>query len=97
MTVLVQNQTTKKFGPFSALFYKSAESSALDFPGLTQFFSAPFVFCGRNFGPLATLFSIFMLKIVSQLIVRYIFCLKINLSKIGTGTETHAMTGTNGY
>jgi hypothetical protein len=51
----VQNQTTKKFGPFSALFDKSAKNSAPDFPGPTQFLSAPFVFSGRNFGPLATL------------------------------------------
>jgi hypothetical protein len=59
VTVLVQTQTTKKFGPFSAsfrlFFDKSAKSSAPDFPGPIQFFSAPFVFCGRNFGPLATL------------------------------------------
>jgi hypothetical protein len=52
MTVLVQNQTTKKLGTF---FDKSIKSSAPDFPGPTKFFSAPFVFCCRNVGPLATL------------------------------------------
>jgi hypothetical protein len=35
MNVLVQNQTTKKFGPF---FDKSAKCSAPDFLGPTQFF-----------------------------------------------------------
>ena len=52
ITVLVQNQTTEKFGPF---FDKSAKYLAPDFPGPKHFFSAPFVFCGQNFGPLATL------------------------------------------
>jgi hypothetical protein len=33
MTVLVQNQTTKKFGSFSALFDKSSKSLASDVLG----------------------------------------------------------------
>jgi hypothetical protein len=31
------------------------ENSAANFSGRTNFCRAPFVFCGRNFGPLATL------------------------------------------
>jgi hypothetical protein len=58
MSVLVQNQTRKKFGAFPAFFDKFFKSSATDFTGPTQLFSAPFVFCGRYFGPLATLVSI---------------------------------------
>jgi hypothetical protein len=50
LIVLVQNQTTENFDPF---FDKTAKYSAPDFPGPTQFFSVPFVFCG----PLATLFT----------------------------------------
>jgi hypothetical protein len=57
MFVLGQNQTIKKFGPFSVLFDNSVKSSAP-----YNFFSAPFVFCGRNFGPLATQIVNFFLK-----------------------------------
>jgi hypothetical protein len=41
--------------PFLPFFEKYAKSSASEFPGPTQFFSAPLVFCGRNFGPLTKL------------------------------------------
>jgi hypothetical protein len=46
---------SKKFGPFSALFWLSVKNSAPKFSGRRQFYSTPFEFCGRNFGPLATL------------------------------------------
>jgi hypothetical protein len=46
----------KKFGPFSALFMINlAKIRPLIFPAPPKFFSVPFVFCGRNFGLLATL------------------------------------------
>jgi hypothetical protein len=40
------------FGPFFGIF---RENSAANFSGRTYFCRAPFEFCGRNFGPLATL------------------------------------------
>jgi hypothetical protein len=56
MNVLMQNQTTKKFGPFSAPFLINLPKvRAQTLPAPSNFFSAPFVFYGRNFGPLATL------------------------------------------
>jgi hypothetical protein len=58
MTVLAANTNYIKVrSPFRPFFNKSAKSSASNFPVLAQFFSASFVFCGRNFGPLATLVS----------------------------------------
>jgi hypothetical protein len=53
MTVLMQNQATKTFSPFSALFDKSAKSSAADFPGPTQFFG-PLVVLRPKFRPLGS-------------------------------------------
>jgi hypothetical protein len=47
--------TSKKFGHFSATFCNSTKNSAADFSGRSYFYGAAFVFCGRNFGQLATL------------------------------------------
>jgi hypothetical protein len=44
--------TLKKVRP---LFVKSTKNSAADFSGRSYFNGATFVFCGRNFGQLATL------------------------------------------
>jgi hypothetical protein len=45
---------------------KSAENSAADFLGRWDFCGAIFAFCGRNFGLLATLYSINMRLMQSQ-------------------------------
>jgi hypothetical protein len=55
MTILVQTQTRNKFGPFSAFFLYFCQMFGPRLSRLHTIFSAPFVFCGRNFGPLATL------------------------------------------
>jgi hypothetical protein len=55
MTILVQTKLQKSSAPFRPFFEKFTKSSAADFPGPTQLFSAPFVVCGRNFGPVATM------------------------------------------
>jgi hypothetical protein len=55
MTILVQNQTSKKVRPLFGLFLiKKKKFGPRLSPPYTIFFSAPFVFCGRNFRPLAT-------------------------------------------
>jgi hypothetical protein len=58
LAVLVKNITTEKFCLFLALFFdKLGKNSADDFTSapLSFFFSPLYVFCGRSFGPLATL------------------------------------------
>jgi hypothetical protein len=40
---------------FLPLFVKYTKNSAADFSGRSYFYGATFVFCGRNFGQLATL------------------------------------------
>jgi hypothetical protein len=55
MTVLVQKQTAKKFGPF---WINLPKVRPQNFPDPTHFVSATFVFCGQKFGLLATLTQI---------------------------------------
>jgi hypothetical protein len=47
--------TSKKFGPFSAIFRQICRIFRSDFLGRSYFYGATFAFCGRNFGRLGTL------------------------------------------
>jgi hypothetical protein len=51
----MNNQLQKSAAPFRPFFGIFKENSAANFSGRTNFCRAPFEFCGRNFGPLATL------------------------------------------
>jgi hypothetical protein len=53
----MNNHLQKSSAPFSTLFGIFKENSTANFSGRTNFCRDPFEFCGRNFGPLATLFS----------------------------------------
>jgi hypothetical protein len=61
---LVQNQTTKRFGPFSVLFLICQKFRPRSPP---QILSAPFVFYGRNFGHLTNLINIITSPLSEQL------------------------------
>jgi hypothetical protein len=60
---LVENKIST---PFRSFFDKSDKNSAPDFLGPTEFLSAPFVFCGRNSGPLATLQSVCTFLLITK-------------------------------
>jgi hypothetical protein len=51
----MNNRLQKSSAPFRPFFGIFKENSAANFSGRTNFCRAPFEFCGRNFGPLATL------------------------------------------
>jgi hypothetical protein len=51
----MNNHLQKSSTPFRPFFGIFKENSAANFSGRTNFCRAPFEFCGRNFGPLATL------------------------------------------
>jgi hypothetical protein len=51
----MNNHLQKSTAPFRPFFGTFKENSPANFSGCTNFCRAPFEFCGRNFGPLATL------------------------------------------
>jgi hypothetical protein len=59
----MNNLLQKSLAPFRPFFGIFKENSAANFSGRTNFCRAPFEFCGRNFGPLATLCKTFELTL----------------------------------
>jgi hypothetical protein len=59
----VKNTLLKNSAPFQLFFGKYKENSTANFSGSIEFCEAPFVLCGQNFGPLATLSSLVFFRI----------------------------------